>query len=167
MTREWAARWGTNIAGWWIDGCFPELQVWDLEGELTFREYADALRAGNGKAIVAFNPALVRRLRPRTPYEDYTAGEICEALPVNAELFPLAGELDGKQGHIASFLGQHWRIGEPRFSDELVASYSQHLAENGVVVSWDVPIDEYGEVPDRYIAQLSAIGRKLGRGSAS
>jgi hypothetical protein len=162
IMREWSERWGGLIHGWWIDGCFPGLQVWDLPGRLGYKEFAAALKAGNPDSIVAFNPALVKQLKPRTPYEDYTAGEVCEALPVFSELFPLerwAGE--GVQSHVLGFLGQHWRIGPPRFSDELVTAYSRHLAEHGVVITWDVPVGDYGAIPDEFISQLGLIGRAV------
>jgi hypothetical protein len=161
IIREWAERWGNKVHGWWIDGCFPELKVWDLPGRLGYKGFAETLRAGNPDSIVAFNPALVRRLRPRTPYEDYIAGEVCEALPIDSDLFGLNELTEGKQPHVTSFLGEHWRVGQQRLSDQLAASYTRHLADHGVVMTWDVPIDDAGVIEPSFIGTLQKIRKAL------
>lgn len=72
-------------------------------------------------------------------------------------------EPDGKQGHIASFLGWRGRIGEPRLTNVLVAEYTYHLVQNDIVVSWDVPIDNCDSIPERFLRRRTAVGERIGR----
>ena len=78
VIREWSVRWGTNVAGWWFDGCYWPNAMYRSPEPPNFASFAAAARAGNPQSVIAFNPGVVDRLLSVTPFEDYTAGEINE-----------------------------------------------------------------------------------------
>jgi len=106
-----------------------------------------------------------------TEFEDYTAGEIANAFPINMDSqwnkpqkpkaywgAPVQRFVNGAQYHILSFLGCYWCGGhEPRFSDELAIGLTQHVNSLGGVVTWDVPIQTNGLIPDPFVRQLRAL----------
>ena len=99
IIREWSLRWGKDVAGWWIDGCYFADEMYRFDDEPNFASFAAALRAGNPDAIVAFNPGVRVPVIAYTKYEDYTAGEVnLPRLPEAVETLPgpLAGVRRGK-----------------------------------------------------------------------
>ncbi len=120
-----------------------------------FRSFAEAMKAGNSEAVVAFNPGVM--VVCLTPYEDYTAGES------NALWTPNSGPgerfMAGAQIHVLTFLGEFWCTGKPRFSDELARSYTQYINSFGGAVTWDVPIRADGTIRDEFLRKLVGIGR--------
>jgi hypothetical protein len=53
VIREWSLRWGQDVAGWWIDGCYFADQMYRFDDEPNFASFARALKAGNLESIVA------------------------------------------------------------------------------------------------------------------
>ena len=162
ITRDWSLRWGPKVRGWWIDGCYFADAMYRHDDAPNFRSFAAALKAGNDEAIVAFNPGVLTPVVCHTEHEDYTAGEIAQALP---ECPGAWVECDGHRAryHVLSYLGDSWRKGErPRFPDELVIGYTKHVTSKGGVVTWDVPITDAGAIPQPFIDQLARIGRAMG-----
>ena len=85
-------------------------------------------------------------------YEDYTAGEISTAFPV------CPGEdVSGARYHILSYLGQSWGRGPLLFPDEFVVGYTRHVNARGGVVTWDVPIEATGYIPQPFLDQLALL----------
>lgn len=160
ILSDYAGRWGRNIAGWWIDGCYEAEHRFPENDPPNFETLAAALRTGNPDAIVAFNTGIKIPLVRNTVHEDYTSGEIARAFP---ECPGPAVDLEGHtaQYHLLSFLGRDWCHGEPRFPDEFVAGYTKHVIRKGGVISWDVPIKENGLIPQPFIRQLKAISNSL------
>lgn len=157
IIREWSLRWGKKIGGWWIDGCYFADEMYRHDQAPNFKSFAAALRAGNPDSILAFNPGVLLPVIRLCEEEDYTAGEIAEALPACP-----GASVDGAQFHMLSYLGSTWcRGSEPRFSDELAGAYTAHVVMGGGVVSWDVPIEPDGRIPEAFVRQLSAIGRAV------
>lgn len=154
--REWSTRWGTRVRGWWIDGCYFADEMYRHSDEPNFPSFAAALKAGKPDALVAFNPGVVVPVICHTESEDYTAGEISTALP---ECPGAWVERNGHKAryHILSYLGESWCKGEPRFPDELVIGYTRHVTGKGGVVTWDVPIQRSGRIPQAYVDQLGKI----------
>ena len=70
VIHEWSARYGDKVCGWWFDGGYQGIHF----NEDIARIDADAVKRGNPKAIVTFNPGV--RLIRYTQSEDYTAGEL-------------------------------------------------------------------------------------------
>jgi hypothetical protein len=161
VVREWSLRWGPKIRGWWIDGCYFADEMYRHDDAPNFRSFAAALRAGNPESLVAFNPGVTVPVICHTEYEDYTAGEVSDALP---ECPGAWRERNGHKAryHVLSYLGESWCKGQPRFPDELVAGYTRHITGKGGVVTWDVPIEVSGLVPDAFLRQLASIRSCLG-----
>jgi len=101
-----------------------------------------------------------------TQYEDYAAGE------VNLDQLPRAVEAcqgrwlacaGGKvQFHILSFLGTTWCGGQrPQWPDDKVIGLTRQIVEQGGVVTYDVPIQKTGLIPQPFVEQLRAIGTAL------
>jgi len=157
VIREWSMRWGTKVSGWWIDGCYFADEMYRHHDAPNFRSFVAALKTGNPDSIVAFNPGVLTPVICHTEYEDYTAGEIANALP---ECLGSWVERNGKKVryHILSYLGESWCKGAPRFPDELVATYTKYMTGKGGVITWDVPIQKSGLIPDPFVQQLARIG---------
>ena len=156
IVRDWSNRWGPKVRGWWIDGCYFADEMYRHDDEPNFRSLAAALKAGNPDAIVAFNPGVVIPPVCHTEYEDYTAGEVDRALP------ECTGAWVGRNGHkaryhVLSYLGESWCKGAPRFPDEMVVGYTKHIMSKGGVMTWDVPIERSGLIPQVYLDQLGKL----------
>ena len=68
----------------------------------------------------------------------------------------------GAQYHILSYLGPSWCAGPaPRFPNDLVAGYTEHVALHDGVVTWDVPIDAGGRIPDAFMRQLGVLAERM------
>ena len=164
VIRDWSLRWGRDVSGWWIDGCYFADAMYRLDDPPNFASFAMALKAGNPNAIVAFNPGVKVPVVAHSKHEDYTAGEVnLPRLPQAVEACPgrwLECEGVKVQFQILTFLGTTWCGGErPQWPDEKVVSLTQRLAEKGGVITFDVPIQESGLIPPPFVQQLRVIGR--------
>ena len=163
---EWSLRWGPGVAGWWIDGCYFPDQMYRFADEPNFASFAAALRAGNRDAIVAFNPGVRVPVTAHTKCEDYAAGEVnLDQLPKAIELCRgrwLDCEGARVQFQILTFLGTTWCRGErPQWPDDKIIALTQQLAAKGGVVTFDVPIQKSGLIPQPFIDQLRAVGTAM------
>jgi hypothetical protein len=144
-----------------MDGCYHADDMYRFDDEPNFASLAWALRAGNPDRIIAFNPGAILPVISVTEHEDYTAGELTQALHLGrwtSEGYrPLAGSVDGAQCHLLTFLGEFWGVGEPRFTDDLVRGYTRHVNGCGAVVTWDVPVSAGGRIPQVFVDQLRSI----------
>lgn len=163
---EWSKRWGTDVSGWWIDGCYFADQMYRFDDAPNFASLAAALRAGNPHSIVAFNPGIKVPVVCHTKHEDYTAGEArLSDMPKVVETCPGRFlDCSGRkvQYHVLSFLGESWCRGErPASPDEQIVDYVRRLNAKGAAVTWDVPIERSGRIPASFVEQLGAIGRSV------
>jgi len=157
IIRDWSMRWGRKVSGWWLDGCYYADDMYRHPDPPNFQSFRAALLAGNPDGIVAFNPGVKVPIISMTEYEDYTAGEINIAFPVNDKYHPpLTRWVDGAQYHILSFLGDGWGVGQPRFPVGFPVGFTQYTNRFGGVVSWDVPTVK-GIIPLAFMQQLQAI----------
>lgn len=157
---EWAHRWGEKIKGWWVDGCYHKEERFPENEPPNLATLADVLRSGNPDAILAFNPGVKVPVIPYSEHEDYTAGEVSGSLPLLGKepaVIPVNRFLDGEQYHILTFLGDSWGTGSPRFNADLAAGYTEHINSHGGVVSWDVPHDDNGLIPNEFVNILRSI----------
>lgn len=167
--RKWSQRWGDRISGWWIDGCFSADKMYEHDDAPNFASFVAALKSGNPDSIVAFNPGLME-IPPRrgfvgfTREQDYLAGE-CDHLVTDFWSRKLSRFIDGQQLHALSFLGGFWgrNAPTPRFTDELAAAYTRYIHSYGGAVTWDIPIQQDGAIPDAFVLQLTAIGKAMNR----
>jgi len=154
---EWSQRWGSKVRGWWIDGCYFADEMYRDPEPPNFGSFADAMRAGNPDSIVAFNPGVKYPIVTMTQEEDYTAGEINDVAQVEC-----TGRWVGAaQWHMLSYLGATWGKGKPRYTDEQAAGFTRDAIAHEGVVSWDVPIQPSGLIPEPFAAQLRAIGQAV------
>lgn len=162
ICRDWSKRFGRKIRGWWVDGSYASEYRYPENEPPNFRTYAQALRAGNPDAILAFNPGVCVPVIHYTDHEDYTCGEIAGALPECPGAFVTGASGHKDLYHILSYLGDAWgQKGQPRFPDDMVVGYTRHIMSKGGVITWDVPIEPGGLIPEPFIKQLQKIGRDL------
>ncbi len=134
-----------------------------------YQQAAEAYKSGNPQAIVAFNTLPVGwnrdQLLPATEHEDYLAGECDYFLPTcgirvfDGQEYYLGPNIGGDQLHFLNFLGAWWGTGEPRFSEELIVSWTRHINDHGGTVTWDLPVRDDGTITDPYMEQLRALSR--------
>jgi alpha-L-fucosidase len=159
VLRAWSLCWGDKVAGWWVDGCYEPKARFPENDPPNFATLTEALRAGNPEAIVAFNSGIQVPIVSTTKHDDYTAGEIGDRFP---ESCPGAWiEKDGKnvRYHMLSYLGEYWASGDaPRFEDAVAVKRTTEVTNRGGFVSWDVPPQENGLIPEAFLRQLRAIG---------
>jgi hypothetical protein len=151
---EWSERWGKSISAWWIDGSATVSYA-------VYQAYINAFRAGNKGALVSTK--LWRTLSNEQILEDYVSGESGFLLAVSDKHYH-----DYRKGfsetiplHFLTFLGEFWGIGEPRFPVEIVTGWTQHINNLGGTVSWDCPLKDSGEIPDKVYEQLAVLSRKV------
>ncbi len=166
VIREWSLRWGKDVSGWWIDGCYFADQMYRFDDEPNFASFAQALKAGNPDSIVAFNPGVRIPVAAHTKHEDYAAGEVnLDQLPQAVAACRgrwLECECAKVQFQILTFLGKTWCGGDrPQWSDEKIVGLMRQAVEKGGVVTFDVPIQKNGLIPQPFVDQLRAIGRAL------
>ena len=162
IIREWSIRWGRNVHGWWIDGCYYPDEMYRHDDAPNFRSFAEALKAGNPDSLVAFNPGVLVPVICHTEFEDYTAGEANVMVTPN-KFHVFERFINGAQFQVLSFLGDFWCVGTPRYPDDLVVEYTRYINGFEGAVTWDVPIEANGRIPDDYMRQLSKVGNAVGK----
>jgi hypothetical protein len=154
---EWSARYGDKVAGWWFDGGYQHIHF----DEAIARIYADAVKRGNPKAIVTFNPGV--RLVRHTRAEDYTAGELNEPFDV----LPTSRWVDGSQWHALTYLGSSWSRRDTRQPTERWVRWVRAVVEKGGAVTldigpnWDSAAGPIGTFDEAQVAQVQAIHQGL------
>ncbi len=154
VIAEWSERWGRKVSGWWFDGCYWPNTMYRSVKPPNFASFAGAARKGNADSIVAFNRGVIFPIISITEQEDYTAGEMDDPSKVQVSDF----WQDGAQFHMLSYLGKAWSAGPPRFTIEQMVEWTKRIAGKGGVVSWDVPTDARGLIPEPFLEQLRAVG---------
>ena len=159
VIREWSDRWGKKLKGWWFDGCYFADVMYRDASPPNFESLAAAARSGNPGAIVAFNPGILDPVITLTEHEDYTAGEIADALKARCE----GRFLERTQWHMLTYLGPTWFGGgaPPRYTAKQATEITRRVLANGGVVSWDVAITAKGRIPEAYASVLEAMNKSL------
>jgi alpha-L-fucosidase len=167
IIREWSARWGEKVDGWWLDGCYWPNTMYRGKQPPNFESFAAAARAGNPRSAIAFNPGVVYRTMSITPFEDYTGGEVDQPEKWTPRRHA-DGKADGAQIHMLSYLGERWGTGAtPRFKNEEVVNFSRKVIDVGGTVTWDVPIGRDGKIAPAFIDQLAEVGKALSKPSST
>jgi len=155
VIREWSTRYGDKVSGWWFDGGYESVHF----NEAVAAIYSEAVRAGNDKALVTFNPGV--GLERHTRAEDYTAGELNEPFTV----VPTSRFVDGSQWHALTYLGSTWAARDTRYTTERWREwYTQVVAHGGAVTfdvgpNWDPRQGPVGGIDRVQFEQLRAIGQ--------
>ena len=157
VIQEWSDRYGDKVSGWWFDGGYAHIQFNDAIAD----RYTAAVKHGNPKAIVTFNPG-VKVIR-WTKVEDYTAGELNEPLQV----IPTGRWLEGSQWHALSYVGENWGRRNTRFRDEQWADWARKVtAHQGVFTldmgpNYDATKGTVGSLAEPQVKQVKAIRAAL------
>jgi len=164
IIKEWSDRWGTNVSGWWFDGCYWPNHMYRGDAP-NFQTFAAAARSGNDDAILAFNPGVFYPVFSMSAEEDFTAGEISE-LENRGPLIKTGrlhdGHMDGSQLHMLTYLGRTWGRGdEPRITSERVTVITQDFVNHGGTVTWDIPVTRAGTIAEPFMTTLRALARDL------
>jgi gas vesicle protein len=154
VIEELSKRYGTKIKGWWIDN--------NPGDDKLQKAIADACRAGNPDALVAFSPP--KGIARGSAYDDYTAGN------EHGKVGNCPGRFvhNGLQWHVLRYMGHNWggcckQREKPRFSPDQVASFTKGVVDKGGVVTWDTPYNKQnGHIADECYGHLQAIGKALG-----
>jgi hypothetical protein len=156
VIREWSARWGGKVSGWWFDGCYWPNTMYRSEDAPNFKSFAAAARAGNAESAIAFNPGVYPRIFAMSPCQDYTAGEIDDVAGIQIRRQD-GGTIDGAQIQVLSHLGEKWGMGAPRFSKEQIVEWTRKLLSSGGAITWDTPVQPGGTMAPEFMAQLRAL----------
>jgi hypothetical protein len=157
VIQEWSDRYGDKVAGWWFDGGYQHIGFNDAIAA----RYAAAVKHGNPKAIVTFNPG-VKVIR-WTKAEDYTAGELNEPLSV----VPTDRWLAGSQWHALTYVGDNWAKRNTRFTDAQWIDWARKVtAKQGVITldvgpNYDATKGPIGSLAEAQLKQVKAIGAAL------
>ena len=167
VIREWAVRWGRGIQGWWVDGPYDHGPYNHVDAP-NFLSLAEALKAGNPDAIVAFNNALRTPVYSSTEFDDYTPGEIERDMTVSPGHMPDFSRLaryprfiNGAQFHVLTIMGEWWGRGSTRFPEEMIVGYTKTINNQDGTVSWDVPLTRKGLIEPEFIEPLARLGRDI------
>jgi alpha-L-fucosidase len=164
VLRAWSLQWGDKVAGWWVDGCYEPEARFPEDDPPNFATLADALRAGNPDAMVTFNSGIKVPIVSTTRHDDYVAGEIAGRFPESCPGPWVEKEGHKARYHMLSYLGESWGSGDvPRFDDATAITHTTEVTRKGGFVSWDVPPQRHGLIPEGFLAQLKAIGEAVRR----
>jgi len=163
VIREWSTRWGRKVAGWWFDGAYWPNAMYRHAEPPNFASFAAAARAGNPDSILAFNPGVKVPIVCHALEEDYTAGEINDALAIGVHCAQgrYSRWVDSAQFHVLSFLGPRWGGGKPRYTAEQVAEITRNIIACDGVVTWDVPIRVGGLIEPEHVETLKVLSKAL------
>ena len=176
ICREWSTRFGKKVRGWWVDGAYHKQERYPDDEPPNLRTYAEALKAGNPDTIIAFNSGANALVVAYSEYEEFTSGEMIGNLPVSEQGFyrsfcektmpeadygQIRRFIDGEQYHMLNFLGPEWGGGPPRLTAELVAGYTRFVTDHDAVMTWDLPIEKDGRIPEPFMKQLRTIGKTM------
>jgi hypothetical protein len=147
VIEAWSTRYGDKVAGWWFDGAYE----WCDFNEDIAKRYAAAVKKGNPRAVVAFNPGV--SLRRWVPSDDYTAGELNDPFTVTCE----NRWLNDAQWHVLTFLGGMWGQKDTRYTDDQWIDWLRRVTANGGVVSIDMGHNPDGTLVEAQRLQMQVI----------
>ncbi|NJM06618.1 discoidin domain-containing protein [Candidatus Gracilibacteria bacterium] len=153
--RQWSLRWGTRVAGWWLDGGCGNSALYT------------AVRAGNPDAIAGVNCGGVGGILDDPPNQDYTGGEV--RYPERNDFSgPQTRWVGDSQAHILTFLGGDWGRPDTRYDDATVLNVTRKLTDYQGVVTWDVPyIKSNGLLAPDAFAAMYMLNKNLNGGATN
>lgn len=179
VLQEYAMRYGSRIAGWWMDGMYADIGYTPQ----LIAPFCQAVKDGNPYALFAANThgCMANRrkqhveglgdilvgdyyhtIQPPTPWCDYTAGEV-----VTLDVFPTQQLVGGAQAHILSFLGipRHpievyggWGARGCKYSTDYLMQYLRQVNACGGVLTLDVCLYRDGHLDVDQLRVLKMLG---------
>ena len=158
VAREYSLRYGDNIKGWWVDGCYAYIGYNDKSWAML----ATALKAGNPRAIVALNNPQMSRSNSSTRSDDFTTGEQNSFSEI-----PDSRWRDGVQWHVLSYLGPEWAMPGLKYSADDLIDYVRVVNAAGGVVTIDVALFRDGSIDAKQLATLRVMSDGLKKRGAN
>ena len=168
VLEEYAVRYGANVKGWWIDGCYA--RDFKYTDEL-LSLYAEAVRRGNPAALVAMNDGVKADYTKYYAKEDFTSGEFIDFCAVPRSRF-----INGAQAFMLAPLGlpppgaskwDSWCKPGCKRDAQYMAEFVDRVNRNGGVVAIDINLHPDGSFDSDQLDVLKAIGLKTGTLKAS
>jgi F5/8 type C domain/Alpha-L-fucosidase len=162
MIREWSGRWGTNVAGWWLDGCYPWVAGFGNTpaGEANIDALITATKWGNKQAISTCNPS-IEIFKPLSVNQDFMAGEEAyfHRYPRNRFIKYKGQQL---QWHVMSFLGKNWsEASSNRYTKRQLVEYVKSVSQLGGVVTIDASVTTKGRIVKNQLQQMAEVKRVI------
>ena len=153
-------RYGTKIAGYWLDGFVGACEKYP---NLPFQSFYEAGKKGNPDRITCFNSWI---FPVETVWQDYWAGEVVvPGTPYVARVFE-DGPGRGLQYHTLLALNGHWLHVRPDvalFDVKELAEHIRQCATRGSAVTINLGINQDGTIGARTLAYMKQL-RKIVRG---
>lgn len=163
VAKDYSLRYGSDVKGWWVDGCFKGLGYNDDNISI----YVPALKAGNPDSVLAFNEGPKKRVFKHTIHDDFTCGEMTS---LNSFIdIPDSRFIDEAQWHTLAPLGiapkevkgaglfGPWCEPGCIYSAKYVHDYIHKVNEKGGVVSVDVALYRDGHIDPEQVALLRQV----------
>lgn len=158
VIAEWSCRWGSQVSGWWLDGCFYRDKMYDFPEEPNFHSLAAAVRRGNPEACFCVNPGVFPEPISITAEEDFTSGET--DFPVWRSCFEPCQA--GAFYHVLAHLGADWGYGPLQYTAQEIFSMTANVVDGGGMITWDVPFNQTnGTLPKTVMNRLKNLRKKL------
>lgn len=170
IARAISRKYEKKVHGWWIDCCYVPGRSSGYGVNYDFKRYADALRAGNKDAIVAFNfsgAIMPWECEWGRGISDYQAGEENDIEQLPESRFSGEGDLqwfglcwmDQVLEYEGEKLNEYWvheRKGTPTpvYSNEKVLSYIKAIKDKGGVFAYNVALYQEGHISEPTMEQL-------------
>jgi len=157
VLKEYSVKYGSKVKGWWLDGCYKKEFGYD---EPKLKIFADAIRAGNPDALIAFNDGCKPTVSAYSVNDNFTAGE----MPDFSDL-PNSRFINSAQWHILSYLGippdgvpwNGWCKPGCKYTGEYMRNYITKVHERGGVVTIDFYMSREGRIDKNQMDTLRAL----------
>lgn len=153
VLQEWSVRYGSRIAGWWVDGAYQTHGYNDT----LLSKYYYALKKGNANSVICFNNAVHPTIQYYSKWDDYLGGEMNEF----KDLPPAGGKINGKQWHIVSFLGTDWFSPAINYTTSYMSDYINKVNDLGGVVTIDVAVYRNGAIAPTQFSFLKTVSNNI------
>jgi len=153
VAEEYSLRYGKDVHGWWVDGCYTYFDYTDDKLAL----YVPALRAGNPDSLLSFNGGVENRVFKYSVHDDFTCGEMNMLYDIPDSRF-----IDGAQWFTLAPLGipvgnsiwNSWCKPGCKYTSEYLNDYVTKVNAAGGVVTIDVGLYRDGHIDPAQIETL-------------
>ena len=162
VLEEYSVRYGDAVKGWWIDGCYSDFLKY-TDDLLVL--YADAIKKGNPRALVAMNNGVKAYYAKHCSKDDFTCGEFNDFYVIPRDRF-----VNGAQAFLLAPLGAYkdgiewgsWARGGCKRDAAYMADFVNLVNRAGGVVAVEIKVHPDGSFEPDQLEVLKAIGRRTG-----